>query len=103
MRKWQTSPLVVVTALSTLGAVLVALFAVFWPTIQKRRNRPILAFEFDNTEPFCRRTVGLMDLSTRQMQKLNSYHVRLRIRNIGKSIARKCEGKLIAIAHKDLE
>lgn len=91
------------TAIGTLAAVAVALFAVFWPSIIKRWNRPKLTFEFDNAEPFCRHTFGLMDIGTRTTQKLNSYHIRLRVKNKGKSIARKCEGKLIAIAHKDLK
>lgn len=99
----QDSPFEIATAFGTLAAVVVALFAVLWPSILKRWNRPKLTFEFDNTEPFCRHTFGLMDIGTRTTQQLNSYHIRLRIKNKGKSIARKCEGKLIAIAHKDLK
>lgn len=99
----QGSPFEKATAFGTLTAVAVALFAVFWPSILKRRNRPKLSFELDNTEPFCRHTFGLMDIGTRTTQRLNSYHIRLRVKNKGKSIARRCEGKLIAIAHKDLK
>jgi len=100
--KMQNSPFELATAAGTLSAVLVALFAVFWPSILKRWNRPKLVFEFDNKEPFCRRTTGLIDISSGQRVSLNSYHVRLRVKNTGRSMARKCEGKLIAISHKDL-
>ena len=54
--KVQDSPFDIATAIGTLGAVAVALLAVFWPSILKRRNRPKLVFEFDNSEPFCRHT-----------------------------------------------
>jgi len=101
--KIQDSPFEKATAIGTLAAVAVAIFAVFWPSIMKWWNKPKLSFEFDNSEPFCRHTFGLMDIGTRTTQKLNSYHMRLRVKNKGRSIARKCEGKLIAIAHKDLK
>jgi len=101
--KIQDSPYEIATAFGTLGAVVVALFAVFWPSILKHWNRPKLVFEFNNKEPFCRHTVGLLNLSTGETEKRNSYHIRLRIKNKGKSIARRCEGKLIAIAYKDLQ
>lgn len=101
--KIQDSSVEKATAFGTLAAVAVALFAVFYPSIAKWWNKPKLSFEFDNKEPFCRHTSGLIDMGTRTRQQLNSYHIRFRIKNNGKSMARKCEGKLIAIAHKDLK
>lgn len=100
--KLKESPFEILTAIGTLGAVFVALFAIFWPNMLRWRNRPILKFEFDNKEPFCRKIPNILNPTTGEIIQLNSYYVRLRIKNIGKSIARNCKGKLIAIAHKDL-
>lgn len=100
--KIQDSPYEIATAIGTLLAVFVALFAVFWPSLTRRWNKPKLSLEFDNREPFCRRTTGVIDIGSRQRVNLNSYHARLRVKNTGRSLARRCEGKMIAIAHKDL-
>lgn len=101
--KLKESPYEVLIALGTLGAVAVALFAVFWPSIIAWWKKPRLKFEFENKEPFCRHTFGKTSLDTGMTLRVNSYYVRLRIKNIGRSIARRCEGKLVAIAHKDLK
>jgi hypothetical protein len=101
--KQADSPLSIITAFSTLGAVFVALFATFWPNIHKHLNRPKLVLEFYNKEPFCRHTVGMADLGNRTITRLNSYFLRIRVRNSGKIMARTCVCKLIAIAHKNLK
>lgn len=100
--KIQDSPIETVTAIGTLGAVLVALFATFWPNITRWWNRPKLMFEFDNNEPFCRKISNILDPKTGKISRLNSYYVRLRVKNTGHSIARDCKGKLVVIVHKDL-
>lgn len=100
--KIQDSPFEKATAIGTLLAVFVALFAVFWPSILRRWNKPKLIFEFDNKEPYCRKIPNILDPKTGKITLLNSYYVRLRIKNTGRFIARDCKGKLIAIAHKDL-
>lgn len=98
----QDTPFEKISAIGTLLAVSVALFAVFWPSILRRLNKPKLIFEFDNKEPYCRRIPNILDPRTGKITQLKSYYVRLRIKNKGRSIARNCKGKLIAIAHKDL-
>lgn len=100
--KLKESPFEILTAVGTLGAVFVALFAIFWPNMSRWQNRPILKFEFNNKEPFCRKIPNILNPTTGKITQLNSYYVRLRIKNIGNSIARNCKGKLIAVAHKDL-
>lgn len=97
------SPYEILTSIGTIAAVVVALFAIFLPLIISWLRRPRLQFEFENKEPFCRHTFGLIDLGSGQQVRLNSYYVRLRVKNFGRSITRRCEGKLIAIAHKDLK
>lgn len=99
----QDSPFQILTTLGTLGAVFVALFATFWPNIVACWKRPKLVFKFGNDEPFCRRVPNILDPKTGKVSRLNSYYVRLRVKNTGLSIARNCEGKLVVIAHKDLK
>lgn len=101
--KVQESPFEITTAIATLAAVFVALFAVFWPSVVRKWGKPKLVFEFDNKGPYCRKIPNIFDPGTGKITPLNSYYVRLRIRNIGHSIARNCKGKLVAIAHKNLE
>lgn len=80
------------TAIGTVGAVIVALFIASLGTLLSRYRKPVLKIEFENTEPFCRHAtiwgVGPPAIG---------YFLRLRVRNTGKSMARDCEGKLVRI------
>jgi hypothetical protein len=79
-----------VTAFGTIGAVGVALFVAFLNNLLERYRRPILKIEFENKIPFCRHTpIG--------DEGRDGYFLRLRIRNVGKSMARDCEGKVVRI------
>lgn len=98
-----TSIYEIITSISTSAAVIVALLAIFWPTISQYKNRPVLAIEFENSEPFCRKTYAIKNIATGQILSGNSYHLRLRIKNKGNSVARKCKSKLVAISDKDLK
>lgn len=84
-----------VTAIGTLAAVFVALIATFYPTFREWRKRPRLRIKFLNQEPYCR-TVSEV------VREHKRYYIRLKIENYGKSLAKACKGKLIAIANKDL-
>lgn len=99
----QTPIYEILTSISTTAAVLVALLAIFWPSILKYFNRPILVIEFENSEPFSRKTYATKNIATGQIISGNSYHLRLRIKNKGNSVARNCKSKLVAISHKDLK
>jgi hypothetical protein len=101
--KQSDSPTSVIAAVGTLGAVFAAVFATFWPNIHRFLTRPKLDFGFQNEEPFCRHTFFNLNIGTTTMSRQNSYHIRLRIKNNGKSLAKNCVCKLIAIAHKDLK
>jgi len=88
----------VLTAVGTLLAVAVALF------LEPLRNywqRPQLSIVFRNESPFCRTTS--ITTNFRTVTAAESYWIRLRILNKGRSVARKCKVKLVAIAHKDLK
>lgn len=84
------------TALGTIGAVVVALFLAFLGNLLRKYRKPKLEIEFDNKEPFCRHT----HISNLPNQP-EGYFLRLRVRNTGKSIARDCEGKLVRILDAD--
>lgn len=74
------------TAIGTIGAVVIALFL---NTLLKWYRRPILTIEFENKAPFCRHVP--------QTNKSIAYFLRLRVKNTGRSMARDCEGKLVKI------
>ena len=76
------------SGIGTISAVLVTLAIAVWIP---RWRKPRFGFEFANEEPYCR-TAPLM-----QQQNVNSYWVRLKIINSGKSPSSNCVGKLTAI------
>ena len=82
-------------AIGTLATAVVAGTAAFLPIIRKRYNRPILVVEFENEKPFCRATDFIPKKQADETIKwIRAYWIRIRIRNKGKSVARKCEGRL---------
>jgi hypothetical protein len=80
------------TAIGTVGAVVVALLLAFLGKLTDWYRKPILTLEFENKEPFCRHST-IADLPNQPI----GYFLRLRVRNTGKSMARDCEAKLIRI------
>lgn len=80
------------TAIGTVGAVVVALFLAFLGSLLRKYRKPKLKIEFDNKVPFCRHS-RISNLPNQP----EGYFLRLRVRNTGKSIARDCEGKLVRI------
>jgi hypothetical protein len=81
-----------ITAAATMSAVIVALFVAFLPSFRRRYNKPKLKVDFKNEEPFCRNAILINDAA-----QIKHYWVRVRISNVGRSVARNCRGKLIRI------
>jgi len=82
------------TAIGTIATAIVAMVVAFIPSILRRYNRPKFDIEFENKKPFCRyafREILGKEALTR------TYWIRLRVRNVGKSVAKACEGKLVRI------
>lgn len=77
------------TAIGIITTAIVAIIVAFIPSIKRWYNRPEFSIEFENDEPFCRVT----DLTDGR----KAYWMRLRVRNVGRSVARSCEGKLVRI------
>lgn len=90
------------TAIRTIGAVIVALFVAFLPLLLEWRRRPKLKVEFKNSEPFCRHTGGIVQ-SNNTVLKLNSYWLRLMVKNYGKTVAKRCKVKLLAITDEKIQ
>jgi len=100
------------TALGTVGAVLVALFRE--PLMAWWRS-PRLEVEFEQDEPFCRHSkiAAEVDHRTGEVRDVRppcpAYWIRLRLKNskrfriLGGSVAKKCEGKLAAVRAARLE
>ena len=66
---------------------MIAIYIAFLPKIQAYVDKPILKIEFENNSPFCR-------LAKLTNENIDAYHIRLRVKNIGNSIAKKCEAHL---------
>jgi hypothetical protein len=94
-------------AIVTLATAVVALFIAFVPSIRRWYNKPQFRIEFKNKEPFCRKpyvienqyvdqgdTRGVM---VPKIGKIQHYWIRARIVNVGRSVAKRCKGKLIRI------
>ena len=73
------------TAIGTVSAVVLVLFKDWFIKIYRR---PKLITEFSNSEPYCRYA---------SENNIKKYWMRLRIKNIGRSIAKGCEVKLVRI------
>ncbi len=73
------------SAVGTVGAVLITLF---WEPFRNRRAAPLLEIRFGNEWPFVK-------------DKNGESIFRLRIKNIGKSEAKNCTVKLMAVAAND--
>lgn len=90
-------------AVGTIGAVLVALFG---EAIRRWHKRPRLEIEFENSPPCCATVQKELIFDeegkfTGKVRDRKSYHIRVRVRNIGRSVAKSCKGEFVEIMHKD--
>jgi hypothetical protein len=85
------------TAIGTIGTVIVALFL---SVIRKWYMRPKFEIEFANQEPFCKHAYTEILDSKGVKRKAQTFWIRLRVWNKGRSIARGCEGKLVRITQE---
>jgi hypothetical protein len=87
------------TATATMITAIVAVFVAFLPSILRWYNKPRFKIEFENKEPFCRHNKTWFSVVTDTSAKgaVPTYWIRLRVKNVGHSIARGCEGKLVSI------
>jgi hypothetical protein len=91
------------TALGTLATAIVAVFISFLPSIRRWYNKPKLRIEFQNEEPFCRIADVIesqfvdQGIKVPKEVRVPHYWIRARIVNVGKSVAKRCEGKLVRI------
>ena len=88
------------TAIGITVASMVAIIVALIPSILRWYNKPKFEIEFENKEPFCRFAFTRFTIVNKgRIAKVQSktYWIRLRVRNVGKSLARGCEGKLIRI------
>jgi len=83
------------SAIGTIAASVVAIIIAFLPSIRRWYNRPEFSIEFENKEPFCR--------CTNLVSGEKAYWIRLRVKNVGRSIARGCEGKLVRVTDANMK
>jgi len=84
-------------AIGTMATAVVAVFVSFLPSLRRWYNRPKFAIEFENVEPFCRHARTWFSTDGGTPTLVSTYWIRLRVRNVGRSIAHGCEGKLVRI------
>ncbi len=77
-----------------LGTMSMALAIVYIEIIKPWLHKPKVKIEFENKTPFCRK-VSLT------AENNFGYFIRLRIRNVGGSLARNLRGKLVEVINKD--
>jgi hypothetical protein len=87
------------TAIGTLVAVVVALVLGFFPAIRRWWDRPKFGVDYENVEPFCRHTLvySITAAAGLGLTTVPAFWIRLRVKNVGRSVARSCEGKLLRI------
>lgn len=92
------------TAIGTIATAIVAMVVAFIPSIRRWYNKPRFTIEFRNKEPFCRITKMPKTIYVDQggakvpMTVLtDAYWIRIRVLNVGRSVAKNCEGKLVRI------
>lgn len=92
------------TAIGTLATAIVAILVSFFPSIRRWYNRPRFAIEFRNEEPFCRiatvpetKYVDQKGAKVPKEVKTPFYWMRIKVLNVGKAVAKNCEGKLVRI------
>ena len=80
--------------LTSIGTLSMALVIVYIEIIKPWREKPRIIIEFENEAPFCR---TVLVERTGQL----AYYIRVRVRNTGKSVARRLRGKLVEVANKN--
>lgn len=88
--------------LSALGTMLLALITFVIAIVIPWWRKPKFKIEFGNTEPFCRETTlavsgEVQSNITPAIPLTLAYWLRLRVTNSGKSVARRCIGKLAKV------
>jgi len=82
---------IAISALATTAMVIISFIVFIRPTFK----RPKFSIDYDGGLPFCRQTTST-DFNNSDLW-VDTYWVRLRVRNTGKSIAKHCLGKIIKI------
>ena len=83
--------------LAGIGTLALASVGFYIEIIKPSWNRPKLSLKFDNKEPYCREATVKLE----QIQPPNNitlaYYIRIRVANIGKSVAKRCVAKLAEV------
>lgn len=88
--------------LTFIGTLLAIFITLYIAVIRPWCNRPKFSASFDNAEPYCRKTriEVSRDINGVVTKWGKAYWIRLRIMNSGKSVAKRCVGKLVKVMKK---
>ena len=87
-------------AIGTIGAVLFTLILVLSNSIMKWWKKPIIDIKFENTSPYCKTGMIIPPWEPRSDSR-DTYAIRLKIINSGRSTVKKIEGKLNKIIDEE--
>lgn len=87
--------------LSAIGTTLLAVMTFVVAILIPWWKKPKFTIEFDNVQPFCRETTLVEEMHvegyTTPIPPKLGYWLRLRVTNSGKSVAKRCIGKLVKV------
>ena len=81
-------------AIGTISTLLVVLATLYLEFVKPWRKGPRFSTDFGMAEPFCR-------TATMEGTDIEAYYLRVKVKNSGKSVAKRCVGKLIAVMDRD--
>ena len=81
-----------------IGTLALAVVAFYIEIIRPWWNRPKFSLKFDNKEPYCREATVKLENMEPPYNVTLAYYIRIRVANIGKSVAKRCVAKLAEVA-----
>lgn len=87
--------------LAGMGTLALAAITFHIEIVRPRRNKPEFHIDFRNEEPYCRAVPEVVDATVDPISTTPSYWIRLKVSNVGKSVAKKCVGKLVRVMTAD--
>jgi len=88
-------------AVSAFGTLAIVFVTVYLQFIKPWSQQPRFRIEFDMGEPYCRKTSVDVKLDNERTYTTEAYWLRIRVRNLGKSVAKRCIGKLVVVMDRD--
>ena len=92
--------------LAGIGTLVLALITFVVAIVKPWWNKPRFSLEFDNKEPYCKEAeisgdvtvpYGKQIVTLVSEKRVQGYWLRLKVTNVGRSVAKRCVGKLVKV------